>query len=79
MSTFRDFASGLYSTYDASLQLNPIEDILKSYNRIQKLKLSPLFNEQIKQMTHAGIQYIGCLDELIDVILSHVTEVLETG
>jgi hypothetical protein len=77
MSTFRDVASGLYASF-STLNLNFYDDIIESYQRILVTKRGHIFNSERKPMTFWTNTYVGTLDELVDVLLFHVIEVLQT-
>lgn len=57
---------------------NVISELEESYKRIQQLKNETLFNNSATQMTFNSMQFYGSVNELVDVILAHVTEFMAT-
>jgi hypothetical protein len=76
LTLLRDQTSGLFSNYPQVVFKNEVQE---SYSRIQQLKNSTLFDSSEYSINFQSLIMTGTLSELVDVILAHVTQIIDSG
>lgn len=76
LTILRDQTSGLLNNFPQIVFKNEVQE---SYSRIQQLKNSTLFDSTEYSINFQNLIMTGTLSELVDVMLAHVTQIIDSG